>query len=182
MAIKRSLANELRYMTEGNPWGPNMTMRGLEFRTKIGGANRKANKLEGIHSILDEQDRQYLEGFNDPEMIRQVNTNHSKRCAAAAQAFGRADEHEMRLNIKEDEQNRELMKDDIKRVEIEIKRAEIKQEIKKEYLKKVEANTSKPAAKSVPSIKKNKLFGRLFSKKKAVLDEIKQLKIGPPSA
>mmetsp|Transcript_4289 Transcript_4289/g.7154 ORF Transcript_4289/g.7154 Transcript_4289/m.7154 type:complete len:225 (+) Transcript_4289:131-805(+) len=147
MTIKRALATEVKFMVAGKTTGPNTTSRGLEFRTKEGSAKRRANKLDSIHAVLDEQDLQHMRGIIEPEGLRKVYTSHSRRCLSASQALGRADEIETRLRRK----------------------AEMEEE---EMSYKADEQ----------SLKNDSVFVRLFSKKIAVMEEIKQMKISPSSA
>jgi hypothetical protein len=142
MSIKRALATDVKFMVAGETIGPNTTSRGLEFRSKEGSAKRRANKLNSIHAVLDEQDLQHMRGINEPEGLRKVYTSHSRRCLAESQELGRADEVEMRIINKPEEE---------------------------------ESLEEESAA------KKNNVFVRLFTKKREVMEELKQLKIGSAS-
>jgi hypothetical protein len=138
MSIKRALATEVKCMVAGQTSGPDTTGRGLEFRTKEGSSKRRANKLNSIHAVLDEQDLQHMRDINEPEGLRTVYMSHSRRCLAAAQKLGHADEIESRMINKSEE--KESQEDD-------------------------------------ESQAKKNVFLRLFTKKRAVMEELKQLTI-----
>jgi hypothetical protein len=93
--IKRSMAFEIKSMSSGSPI-PGGTTRGLEYRTREGSDRRKANKLNSIHAVLDEQDRQLMRGINEPEGLRRVYLKHSQSCLGESQLLAKADEIEMR--------------------------------------------------------------------------------------
>lgn len=140
MAIKRSMSTEIKYMTEGRPFPEEGTTRGLEFRTREGSDRRKANKLNSIHAVLDEQDLQQMRGVCEPESLRKAYLEHSRRCLAASQALAKADEIEVQLMRKTEER----------------KQMDIDQD---EYFASM----------------KESMFMRLFLKKRAVMEEIRQL-------
>jgi hypothetical protein len=107
MAIKKSMSTEIKCMTDGRPFPDEGTTRGLEFRTREGSDRRKANKLNSIHAVLDEQDVQQMRGICDPEGLRRAYLEHSRRCLAESQVLAKADEIEVQLMRKTEE--RELM-------------------------------------------------------------------------
>lgn len=57
-----------------------VTIRGLEYRTRKGAIRRQHHKYESINAVLDEQDRQIEEGIDDPELLRQVYLEISVPC------------------------------------------------------------------------------------------------------
>jgi hypothetical protein len=75
MAIKKSMSTEIKCMTDGRPFPDEGTTRGLEFRTREGSDRRKANKLNSIHAVLDEQDVQQMRGICDPEGCAELTWN-----------------------------------------------------------------------------------------------------------
>ncbi|KAI2489886.1 hypothetical protein MHU86_24701 [Fragilaria crotonensis] len=97
--IKRSMAIEIKAMSSGLPF-PGGTTRGLEFRTREGSDRRKANKLNSIHAVLDEQDLQLMRGINEPEGLRRVYLQHSQSCLTESQLLAKADETEVRNLLK----------------------------------------------------------------------------------
>ena len=103
MAIKRNMSTEIKFMTAGKPFPEEGTTRGLEFRTREGSDRRKANKLNSIHAVLDEQDLQHMRGVYDPEGLRKAYLEHSRRCLAESHALAKADEAEVDLMRKAEE-------------------------------------------------------------------------------
>lgn len=92
--IKRNMAIEIKHMTLGKPF-PEGTTRGLEFRTREGSNRRKANKLNSIHAVLDEQDVQLMRGECSPEALRSVYLEHSLKCLSESQSLAKDDEIEV---------------------------------------------------------------------------------------
>jgi len=76
----------------------NYTIRGLEYhlkrQEKTGGNNKKANRSYAINAVLDEQDKQFFSGFQDPEAIRNIYRVESVECTWEAQEYGESDEAE----------------------------------------------------------------------------------------
>jgi hypothetical protein len=79
------------------------SIRGLEYRTRNGALRRQHNKLEAISAVLDEQDRQYNEGFMDIELVRSVYRGCSARCQDEAYMLGLKDEATVRDLLSEPE-------------------------------------------------------------------------------
>jgi len=104
--IRRSLIYQLTRMTALKPLAEEFfTPRGLENRTRKGREGQRANELNSINAVLDEQDLQLMEGFPyHPEAIRAVYSEHSQKCTLAAQKLGRCDEIEAN-RIHEDNNN-----------------------------------------------------------------------------
>ncbi len=76
-----------------------MTIRGLEYRHRDGAMRRKRNKLNALYAVLDEQERQWRDGYDCDEDIRAVYLVNSSNCCHAAHAIGKQDEMEcMRIN------------------------------------------------------------------------------------
>lgn len=69
-----------------------MTIRGLEYRTRKGAIKRQHNKVEAITAVLDEQDRQMDKNTNDPELLRQAYLEISIPCHRDAHDLALADE------------------------------------------------------------------------------------------
>ena len=148
IAIKKAMSTEVKFMTLGKLvlMSEDHTARGLEFRTPEGSERRKANKLDSIHAVLDEQDLQHMHGTNDPEGLRRVYMGYSRRCLSESQALGKADEIEVSL-IQTADQQPDMH---------------------------IDENDTKYSQKASP---KDNVFLRLFTKKRAVMEEIKQLNI-----
>jgi len=70
--------------------------RGLEYRTKAGSKARSQTKLHARMAVLNEQDIQRDEGFEDPSFIAMVCMEASKASRDAARARGAADELSVR--------------------------------------------------------------------------------------
>ena len=66
--------------------------RGLEFRTRAGAQQRRRNKIDARNATLDEQDFQWTEGLNDPDMLSKVYQRKSHTCLVAAHMAGLMDE------------------------------------------------------------------------------------------
>ena len=69
--------------------------RGLEALSDAGGNLKTANKNAAWEAVLDEQDYQYFEGIDEPEMIALVYFECSYRCQLEAYARARNDEREV---------------------------------------------------------------------------------------
>lgn len=67
------------------------TTRGLEFRTKEGALRRQHNKVQSIHSVLDEQDRQIALGIHDVERISEIYCEATRHVKVSAQDLGETD-------------------------------------------------------------------------------------------
>mmetsp|Transcript_10727 Transcript_10727/g.15784 ORF Transcript_10727/g.15784 Transcript_10727/m.15784 type:complete len:237 (-) Transcript_10727:304-1014(-) len=80
------------------------TSRGLEYRHMEGSNRRKTNKLNGLMAVLDEQERQWKEGFEDDESIRAVYHMVTVDCAQSAYLMGINDEQDVQ-NIWGEEKN-----------------------------------------------------------------------------
>lgn len=71
---------------------PVFCTRGLEYRTKAGAKIRSRNKLRARSAVLNEQDMQREEGFDDPRFIAMVSMDESVKCREAALSRGAHDE------------------------------------------------------------------------------------------
>jgi hypothetical protein len=71
-----------------------MTSRGLEYRYREGALRRKANKLNALYAVLDEQERQWNRGTGTDEDLREAYLRNSEFCRDAARAMGMQDEQE----------------------------------------------------------------------------------------
>ena len=60
------------------------TARGLEYRTQEGAWARYENKRDAYNAVLDEQDIQWKEDYDDDEALRRVYLEHSTKCSEAA--------------------------------------------------------------------------------------------------
>lgn len=69
--------------------------RGLEYRHREGAKARQTNKLKGLMSVLEEQERQQIAGEENDEMIALAYTHANFKCRHAAHAMGLYDEDEV---------------------------------------------------------------------------------------
>jgi hypothetical protein len=65
--------------------------RGLEYRTPLGSQKRQANKWTAIEAVLEEQQRQQVEGISDDEYLSQVYKQAALHCQQEALERGLAD-------------------------------------------------------------------------------------------
>eukprot|EP00540_Astrosyne_radiata_P015225 CAMPEP_0116822908 /NCGR_PEP_ID=MMETSP0418-20121206/538_1 /TAXON_ID=1158023 /ORGANISM="Astrosyne radiata, Strain 13vi08-1A" /LENGTH=179 /DNA_ID=CAMNT_0004451091 /DNA_START=93 /DNA_END=632 /DNA_ORIENTATION=+ len=94
-SIKSSSRHSLELLTSGRALeGDDHTMRGLECRTPAGYERRKRNKFDAVCAVLDEQDRQYMLGIQDPEAIAEAYILESEHCVEDALDQGMADEED----------------------------------------------------------------------------------------
>ena len=66
--------------------------RGLEFRTRVGAHQRLQNKVDARDAVLTEQDLQWNEDIDDPEMLADVYRDISRCCIVSAHMAGLFDE------------------------------------------------------------------------------------------
>lgn len=69
-----------------------MTIRGLEYRTRKGAIRRQHNKVEAITAVLDEQDRQIELDIFDADLISKVYLECAAHCLVEAQHLAGGDE------------------------------------------------------------------------------------------
>lgn len=67
------------------------TKRGLEYRTQEGAWARYENKRDAYNAVLDEQDIQWKEDYDDDEALRRVYLKHSTKCGIAAHKLAMQD-------------------------------------------------------------------------------------------
>lgn len=72
------------------------TCRGLEYRHREGAMKRKANKLNGLMAVLDEQERQWTRGYDDDVAISDAIVAVSLKCSFSARMVAAKDEAEVR--------------------------------------------------------------------------------------
>lgn len=72
------------------------TCRGLEYRHREGAMKRKANKLNGLMAVLDEQERQWTRGYDDDVAISDAIVAVSLKCSFSARMMAAKDEAEVR--------------------------------------------------------------------------------------
>ena len=94
-AIKQIVKATIRMMMKGEAIAddnPDFCTRGLEFRTKNGSKVRARNKLHARSAVLNEQDMQREEGYNEQQMIAMACMEASLCCRQGARARGLYDE------------------------------------------------------------------------------------------
>ena len=99
--MKLAFTHVVQLFAAGRYPGDNdqMTLRGLEYRHREGALRRKTNKLNALYAVLDEQERQWRDGFESDEKIRAIYLTHSTHCSHAAHVMGKQDEAEcLRIN------------------------------------------------------------------------------------
>jgi hypothetical protein len=69
-----------------------MTSRGLEYRHRAGATKRKTNKLNALYAVLDEQERQWQEGYENDDELSHVYITNNLHCRNAAQFMGQKDQ------------------------------------------------------------------------------------------
>ena len=77
-----------------------MTSRGLEFRTTEGGMKRSYHKRQAYAAVLEEQERQWVTGCENPDRIAAAYQYVSCKCQGLALLRGIQDEHEIRDFVK----------------------------------------------------------------------------------
>ena len=109
--IKREMSTTLRIVNRGLLLPAGLTIRGLEYRTKVGNESRKASKNAAWNAVLSEQARQRYMGFTDPVQIANVYLAVSKPCLTSAYTIGEKDAqatHEAKeTNKKPEEEEKE---------------------------------------------------------------------------
>ena len=70
---------------------PDFCERGLEGRTRKGSKVRSSNKLRTRMAVLNEQELQQQEGFDDPEFLAMASIDSSFACRELAQKRGEED-------------------------------------------------------------------------------------------
>lgn len=94
--MKHAFAYTVQLLAAGRYEGDTdeMTSRGLEYRHRAGAMRRKTNKLNALYAVLDEQERQWREGYDSDEEIRAMYLQNSIHCGRAAQVIAQNDEDE----------------------------------------------------------------------------------------
>ena len=104
-AIKQIVKNTIRMMMRGEAIlddDPNFCTRGLEFRTKNGSKVRARNKVRARSAVLNEQDMQREEGYNEQQMIAMTCMEASLECRQGARARGLYDERMIQAYLHSD--------------------------------------------------------------------------------
>ena len=74
--------------------GPDVSIRGLEAKTRAGMKRKRQNRLNAYAAVFFEIDRQEYEGYFDEDLIADAYFNYSEQCAVSAQMIGKRDEVE----------------------------------------------------------------------------------------
>mmetsp|Transcript_18329 Transcript_18329/g.45408 ORF Transcript_18329/g.45408 Transcript_18329/m.45408 type:complete len:168 (-) Transcript_18329:117-620(-) len=74
-----------------DPFDDRWTSRGLEGRTTGGYQQRRQSRSSALNAVLLEQDRQLIEGFEDPESLADVYREYSAVSQALARLMGKQD-------------------------------------------------------------------------------------------
>jgi hypothetical protein len=94
MKIKLQLEYDINFISNGGKLD-NFTSRGIESRLSARKVRRPLNKLNAIMAVLDEQDRQILQGENDSNIIRHSYLRFSRHSQTEANRIAKADEREV---------------------------------------------------------------------------------------
>jgi hypothetical protein len=92
--MKQSFIPTIRKMMKGDRIEETNeeTVRGLEFRTRPGAIRRQHNKLQALHAVLDEQERQKMNGHLNDDQLADVYRSCASHCAEAAYLLALQDE------------------------------------------------------------------------------------------
>jgi hypothetical protein len=99
--IRQECFAAIRIMTSGDAIldddDEEYCFRGLEYKTKAAYKERRQNKLEVRHAVLDEQEFQIENELDDPEWIAKLSRDGSRPCVRAAILAAKKDEQGSRL-------------------------------------------------------------------------------------
>jgi hypothetical protein len=92
--MKQSFIPTIRKMMKGDKIEETNadTIRGLEFRTRPGAIRRQHNKLQAMHAVLEEQERQKINGHLNDDQLADVYRSCASHCAEAAYLLALQDE------------------------------------------------------------------------------------------
>jgi hypothetical protein len=93
--MKQSFLPTIRKMMKGDKIEETNeeTIRGLEFRTRPGAIRRQHNKLQALHAVLDEQERQkMIHGHLNDDQLADVYRSCASHCSEAAYLLALQDE------------------------------------------------------------------------------------------
>jgi hypothetical protein len=102
MKIKIKLEHDIKFIKNGGTLD-NFTNRGLEERFSATRVRRPLNKLNAVMAVLEEQDRQIMQGNNDESKIRHIYLRFSRYSQSEAKKIAKADERDVQM-INRDEQ------------------------------------------------------------------------------
>lgn len=106
--MKQSFIPIIRKMMRGGrvEESDSETTRGLEYRTREGALKRQHNKIESIHAVLDEQERQVSLGVHDVDKIAEAYVEVFRHCVLSARDLGEMDEEFVKYSMQEDSLDR----------------------------------------------------------------------------
>ena len=96
MQINQEMKSTLRRVKAGEPLESDQCFRGLEFRTPKGYRGRHKRKKDSYDEVLNEQEAQWEQGFEDEDAIASLYSAHSKPCMKAARKRAIQDEKNVR--------------------------------------------------------------------------------------
>jgi hypothetical protein len=84
--MKQSFIPTIRKMMKGDTIEETNeeTIRGLEFRTRPGAIRRQHNKLQALHAVLDEQERQKMNGHLNDDQLADLYRSCALHCVEEA--------------------------------------------------------------------------------------------------
>jgi hypothetical protein len=91
--IRKVLILEVKSLRTGRELS-GTTLRGLEHRIREAAIRRKTDKMKGLIAVLEEQDLQERNRFNNPENIRVCYQRISQVCQCRAHEVAKSDEIE----------------------------------------------------------------------------------------
>jgi hypothetical protein len=91
--IRKSLIHDVKCLRSGKQ-SSEITLRGLENRIRETALRRKSDKMKALIAVLDEQDIQERNGYNNPDIIRVCYQRISLACHLRAQEVAKFDEIE----------------------------------------------------------------------------------------
>jgi hypothetical protein len=94
--MKKNMAITVRQLELGTYSGDSdqQCLRGLEHRQRKGSQLRKLNKMSGLCSVLDEQERQRIHGEENDEKIAKIYYGANMHCRMAACKLALSDQEE----------------------------------------------------------------------------------------
>jgi hypothetical protein len=92
--MKRRFDHDIQLIKKGRKLD-DITIRGLEASLSAKRTRRAYNRLNAVISVLDEQERQILQGDRKPERIRNVYLRFSQFSQSEAHKIAKADEREV---------------------------------------------------------------------------------------
>lgn len=97
--IKVDFARTAKQLSMDTYSGDNCSQcsRGLEYRHRKGSQLRKLNKLSGLCSVLDEQERQRIRGEDDDEKLSRVYYGANMHCRLTAHKIALEDQEVARV-------------------------------------------------------------------------------------